>query len=706
MLGGQEPSARRTPSSKPRAVLTCGKAVDIFRRSLPSAGCLFSAEKLTATFVAQEYGINEKTVRDIWTGRTWYNETLHLDPHRPHREAKTAGRPRGKRDSIPRRKYFGCESKKKDSATMHSEETLYLPDVNIGLASAQYNISHDSTGELYNSIVRHSAQTTGGKTLLEESGINISGAARGDEMIGAQASTSSTSTSTIFCSIASAGCSGQHRHFTEKKAGQNLDQPFSCDCNSAWSAVDPVGATVGNSGESDSQHSLLTSNDYADTGVGPPWAPIVPSAASRPPGARYRRMAPSFLMGQLPRPSKWRRPLSSGGAVATVPKQSAAGIVKPFWEPSTPSACGKEVAGGWDNWSPGSWDGGLDSGSCEGDWEEVHSSGSGCNGSGWEEGSLGGYGGGCDDGGVTMSGLGWSGGIDREGMGALGSCSARAGGVSGCGDCAGYGSAPPPFDPFGPGDCCAMACQPAGDRSGAASRLYAERCSSVPTAPIAGVTGGSGGEGLGEAAGLGVRRCTSMGTEHHFVGAWMWAPPAQVVCGVGGSGRAAADRGHTGTPRGRPSPRPFELSPLPAPRPPPCTLARSGLGTETQENGAATWEYWNHQERLQERRCQLQRGWGPGELPSHQELRYRPQEQETEQPQPQPQPNLYDWQLQLHQELLPRRCRDESTEAGARQQSLQQLQETQPWHCQQQQQQQQQRQQRQQQQQLYSWQQL
>ena len=404
----------------------------------------------------------------------------------------------------------------------------------------------------------------------------------------------------------------------------------------------------------------------------------------------------------------WRRPLASGGAVATAPKQAAAGIVKPFWEPSTPSACGKEVAGGWDNWSPGSWDGGLDSGSCKGDREEVHSSGSGCNGSGWEAGSLGGYGGGCDDGGVTMSGHCWSGGIDMEGMEASGSCPVRAGGVSGCGDCAGYGSAPPPFDPFGPGDCCAMACQPAGDRSGAASRLYAERCSSAPAAPMAGVTGGGVGEGLGEEAGLGVRRCTSMGTEHQFVGGGLWAPPAPVVCAVGGSGRAAADRrrGHTGTQRGRPSPRPFELSPLPAPRPPPCTLARSGLGTETQENGAATWEYWNHQERLQERRCQLQRGWGPGELPSHQELRYRPQEQETEQPQPQPQPNLYDWQLQLHQELLPRRCRDESTEAGARQQSLQQLQETQPWHCQQQQQQQQQRQQRQQQQQLYSWQQL
>ena len=692
MRGEQEPSALRTPNSKPRAILTREKAVDIFRRSLPSAGCLFSAEKLTATFVAQEYGINEKTVRDIWTGRTWYNETLHLDPHRPHRETKTAGRPRGKRDSVPRRKHFGCESKKKDLAAASSEEMLYWPDVNIGRASVQYTVSHDSTGAICNSVVPYTAQTTGGKTLLEESGNKISGAARGDEMISAQASTSSTSTSTIFCSIASACCSGLHRQFTAKKAGQNLDQPFSCDYNSAWSTVHPAGLTVGNGGESDSQHSLLSSYDFADTGGGPAWAPIAPSAASRPAGARYRRMATSFSVGQLPRPSKWRRPLASGGAVATVPKHAAAGIVKPFCEPSSPSAYGKEVAGGWDNWSSGSWDGGLDSGSCKGDRKGLHSSGSGCNGLGWEDGSLGGYGGGCDDGGVAMSGLGWSGGIDLEGMGALGSCPARAGGVSDGGDCAGYGSAPPPFDPFGPGDCCAMACQPAGDRSGAASRLYAERCSSAPAAPMAGVTGGGVGEGLGEEAGLGVRRCTSMGTEHQFVGGGLWAPPAPVVCAVGGSGRAAADRrrGHTGTQRGRPSPRPFELSPLPAPRPPPRTLARSGMGTETQENGDETREEWNHQECLQERRCQLQRGWG--ELPSHQEL----QEQETEQLQQPPQPqHLYDWQLQLHQELLPRRCRDEFAEAGARQQSLQPLQEMQPGHCGQQQQQQQQ--------QLYNW---
>ena len=105
-------------NSKPRAILTSEKAVEIFSRSLPSTGSS-SAEKPHATSVAREYGISEKTVRDIWTGRTWSNETLHLDPQRPAREAKPTGRPRGKKDTAPRkRKLKNCE----DSVSMQSLE--------------------------------------------------------------------------------------------------------------------------------------------------------------------------------------------------------------------------------------------------------------------------------------------------------------------------------------------------------------------------------------------------------------------------------------------------------------------------------------------------------------------------------------------------------------------------------------------------------
>ena len=35
--------------------------------------------------VARTYKVSEKTVRDIWRGRTWHHETLHLDPPRAAR---------------------------------------------------------------------------------------------------------------------------------------------------------------------------------------------------------------------------------------------------------------------------------------------------------------------------------------------------------------------------------------------------------------------------------------------------------------------------------------------------------------------------------------------------------------------------------------------------------------------------------------------
>ena len=53
---------------KPRAIL-----------SLPDA----IATLASATKVAQLFRVSEKAIRDIWTGRTWASETLHLDTSRP-----------------------------------------------------------------------------------------------------------------------------------------------------------------------------------------------------------------------------------------------------------------------------------------------------------------------------------------------------------------------------------------------------------------------------------------------------------------------------------------------------------------------------------------------------------------------------------------------------------------------------------------------
>ena len=91
---------------RPRAILTSRQAMDIFRLSLPAAG------RPTATAVAREYGVSEKAVRDIWTARTWADDTSLLDPRRPPRPFRPTGRPLGRLDAGPRRGREGVRAAK------------------------------------------------------------------------------------------------------------------------------------------------------------------------------------------------------------------------------------------------------------------------------------------------------------------------------------------------------------------------------------------------------------------------------------------------------------------------------------------------------------------------------------------------------------------------------------------------------------------
>lgn len=74
-----------------RAILTVDQAVEIFKTKFES-GLQYRARS-----IAEMYGISEKAVRDIWNGRTWHRETLHLDPARAgvQQQLRLPGRPRG-----------------------------------------------------------------------------------------------------------------------------------------------------------------------------------------------------------------------------------------------------------------------------------------------------------------------------------------------------------------------------------------------------------------------------------------------------------------------------------------------------------------------------------------------------------------------------------------------------------------------------------
>ena len=80
-------------SHKARAKLTRSDVLDIYK-------CKGSVTSATA--LSKHYGVSEKAVRDIWTGRTWSKETWHLYKSQPY-PAKKMGRPIGRKDAQPRK---------------------------------------------------------------------------------------------------------------------------------------------------------------------------------------------------------------------------------------------------------------------------------------------------------------------------------------------------------------------------------------------------------------------------------------------------------------------------------------------------------------------------------------------------------------------------------------------------------------------------
>lgn len=90
----------QTTCLKPRAVLSKQQVIEIFLLSVVDSS---DTKRHTASSVARKFSVNEKTIRDIWSGRTWHQETMPLDPkRRPKLMAKT-GRPLGCKDIVPRK---------------------------------------------------------------------------------------------------------------------------------------------------------------------------------------------------------------------------------------------------------------------------------------------------------------------------------------------------------------------------------------------------------------------------------------------------------------------------------------------------------------------------------------------------------------------------------------------------------------------------
>lgn len=88
------------PAIHTRPILTKDKVQQIFAMKMKSyASCVHvKADSVISTAV--KFGVSEKAIRDVWSGRTWCDITGM--PRNPNRRL-SAGRPKGAKDKKPRK---------------------------------------------------------------------------------------------------------------------------------------------------------------------------------------------------------------------------------------------------------------------------------------------------------------------------------------------------------------------------------------------------------------------------------------------------------------------------------------------------------------------------------------------------------------------------------------------------------------------------
>ena len=124
--------SRQNAAPKPRAVLTRDDVLAIFHTK---------ASLQTATKVSRFYGVSEKAIRDIWTGRTWAAETWHLDKMRAIK-IKPPGRPHGSRGKKPRKPKENCKHCSPRSKNVPQAATARTSSVNWSGVDASTPAQH------------------------------------------------------------------------------------------------------------------------------------------------------------------------------------------------------------------------------------------------------------------------------------------------------------------------------------------------------------------------------------------------------------------------------------------------------------------------------------------------------------------------------------------------------------------------------------
>jgi hypothetical protein len=142
-----------TSNKKAFSFLLEQQVVEIFGKKLVNdSRC--PGDKLSAAAVSRMYGVSDKTVRDIWRGRTWSRETQHMDPSRPLVH-KQVGRPQGAKDKKPRKVRQGAgtliQERMPERSAAHSAEADPMATGQGGQAQTfqKYNDKNEESEAIY-----------------------------------------------------------------------------------------------------------------------------------------------------------------------------------------------------------------------------------------------------------------------------------------------------------------------------------------------------------------------------------------------------------------------------------------------------------------------------------------------------------------------------------------------------------------------------
>ena len=131
--------------SKQRIILTDQQAVEIFMLK-DNHG--YSSKHTASTQLSREYKVSPKAIRDIWKGRSWLNATSHLWKAEDLPPRKIPGRPRGKKDSQPRKRKTPEEETDRLNLAICAEER----EQNINLQSSSYSCFHPANPSISNRV--------------------------------------------------------------------------------------------------------------------------------------------------------------------------------------------------------------------------------------------------------------------------------------------------------------------------------------------------------------------------------------------------------------------------------------------------------------------------------------------------------------------------------------------------------------------------